>query len=318
LKALRSEGAAGLTQQQGNTVGLVFALAGFALLSCGDAVTKSTVDEWAPTATGALRYLFGAVGLAIAVAVIEGPRALSVQRPWLQAGRGLAVAAATFGFFMAVRSMPLANATSIQFTSPALTAILSAIFLGERATRATWAATGLAFCGVLVVLRPDPAALDGTAAWPLLSATGLASLMIFNRLANGAASALAMQYMVALVATPVLIGLTLAGHWSGVPSLHVGMPDWTVIARCAAVAVTASVAHLMIYLATARASAAAIAPAIYIQLLMALGLGAFFFRDYPDPVALIGAGMIVASGIYLWSDQRRRACVASDQVAAQP
>lgn len=295
-----------MTHQRGTTVGLAFALAGFALLSCGDAVVKSTVDEWPASAVAALRYTIGAGGLAIAVALTEGPRALAVSRPWLQVGRALAVSAATFGLFMAVRYMPLANATSIQFTSPALTAILSAVFVGERAGRAAWAATALAFCGVLVVLRPDPGALDWSAGWPLLSALGLAVLMILNRRAAGTASPLAMQYMVALFAAPMLLVLAVAGHWSGWPPMRLGVPDWTVVARCAVVAGSASVAHLLIYMATARASAAVVAPAIYVQLLVALTLGAIFFADYPDPVAMVGAGMIVASGVYLWADQRRR------------
>jgi hypothetical protein len=40
---------------------------------------------------------------------------------------------------------------------------------------------------------------------------------------------------------------TLAGHLSGIPQLHVGPPDWTVIARCALVAVSATCGHALIY-----------------------------------------------------------------------
>ena len=86
-----------------------------------------------------------------------------MPRPRLQLGRGAAVALATICFFMAVMAMPLADATAIQFTSPILTGILSALVLGERAPRAVWGATALAFAGVLVVLRPN---LLGARAWP--------------------------------------------------------------------------------------------------------------------------------------------------------
>ena len=86
-------------------------------------------------------------------------------------------------------AMPLADATAIQFTSPMITGILSALVLGERAPRAVWGATALAFAGVLVVLRPNVLALGATAFYPLGAAFGMACLMICNRKAAGAALA---------------------------------------------------------------------------------------------------------------------------------
>ncbi|WP_315761150.1 DMT family transporter [Sphingomonas sp. Y38-1Y] len=296
----------------GASTGLLFGMAGFALLSCGDAVIKTTVDEWPASGVAALRYLFGVIGLTIAVRLVEGPRGLSVPRPWLQAGRALAVSVASFAFFMAIRSMPLANATAIQFTSPALTAILSALLLGERAPRAVWGATALAFAGVLIVLRPDVARLGWAAGWPLLAALGMASLMILNRRAVGTGSALAMQYTIALFAAPMLTAVAFAGHWSGVGAMQLSWPDWTVVARCALVAASASTAHLLVYLATMRSSAAVVAPTLYVQLLTALTLGWLLFGDRPDPVALGGAAMVVASGLWLWRSQRPRVVPESE------
>lgn len=286
--------------------GLLFGLSGFALLSMGDAVIKSTVDEWPASAVAALRYGFGLIGLAVAVWWTEGRHGLVIHRPWVQAARGAAVAGASFAFFMAIRSMPLADATAIQFTAPMLTAILSALLLGERAPRAAWVAIAVAFCGVLVVLRPEVGRMGWAVGWPLLAALGMAALMIANRYAAGTASALAMQYLIALFATPILIAVAVIGHWSGDAAMVIAMPDWTVIARCALVACSASISHLLIYLATVRASAAVVAPTIYIQLLTAIGLGMAFFGDWPDPLGLAGAALIVGGGLYLWRSQRVR------------
>ena len=90
----------------------------------------------------------------------------------------------------------------------------------------------------------------------------------------------------------------------GVDALVVGMPDWTIIARCTLVAVTASFGHWLIFMATTRASAAEIAPMTYIQLLMAIGLGIILFGDWPDLTSLAGAGIIIASGLLLWRGSR--------------
>ena len=124
---------------------LLIALAGFFSLSIGDAIVKSMAGEWPGTAVSALRYCFGALGLALILAWRLGRAGFVLPRAWLQFGRGAAVSVATICFFMAVMAMPLADATAIQFTSPIITALLSPLVLRERTTSATFFATLLAF-----------------------------------------------------------------------------------------------------------------------------------------------------------------------------
>ena len=65
---------------------LLIAIGGFSLLSVGDAVVKSMAGEWPAPAVSALRYVFGALGLAVAVALRHGRAGFVFPRPWLQAG----------------------------------------------------------------------------------------------------------------------------------------------------------------------------------------------------------------------------------------
>ena len=123
--------------RRAETTGLLYALAGFALLSCGDAVVKTMSGQWAPTAIAMTRYVLGAVGLGAVLLWREGPRAVIMPAPGAQVLRGAAVALATVGFFSAIFVLPLATATSITFTSPMLTALLAALLLGEPARRET-------------------------------------------------------------------------------------------------------------------------------------------------------------------------------------
>ena len=283
---------------------LLLAICGFVSLSCGDAVVKSMAGAWPGTAVSALRYSFGAAGLALVVALAQGRSGFAVPRPRLQLGRGAAVALATICFFMAVMALPLADATAIQFTSPMLTGILSALVLGERAPKAVWAATALAFAGVLIVLRPNVLALGWPAFWPLGAAFGMAWLMIFNRKAAGAASALAMQLLLAMVAAPLLVAAAILLHWSGAGPFQVPPPSLAVVLKCGAVAVAATLGHLLIYSATVRASAAVVAPMTYVQLIVALALGWAWFGNAPDWTTLGGAALIVAGGLWLWRSQK--------------
>jgi len=284
---------------------LVLALCGFTSLAFGDAVVKSMAGAWPGTAVAALRYSLGALGLAAIVAGVHGRRGFRFPRPALQFGRGAAVALATICFFMGVMAMPLANATAIQFTSPMLTGILSALVLGEKAPAAVWGATALAFAGVLMVLRPEVATLGWAAFWPLGAAFGMAWLMIFNRKAAGSASALAMQLLLAMVAAPLLLAAAALLHATGAPQFHIAAPSLLVVLKCAAVAVFATFGHLLIYSATVRASAALVAPMTYVQLVVALALGWAWFGNPPDAATLGGAALIIAGGLWLWRSQKR-------------
>ncbi|WP_088307590.1 DMT family transporter [Novosphingobium sp. B 225] len=294
------------------TTGLFYAMAGFAVLSCGDAVVKTMTGEWAPTAIAMTRYIIGALGLGVLLWRHEGPAAFRMPAPRVQLLRGGAVAMATIGFFSAVFVMPLATATAITFTSPMLTALLAALLLGEPARRETLVASVVAFAGVLVVLRPNFAVVGWAALLPLLSALGMSVLMIGNRFVAGKGSVLAMQFYVAALASVMLILATTALHFSGIERFAVHLPHWSVIARCALVACSASCAHWLIYMGTTKAGAATVAPMTYIQLLVATLFGWLMFENHPDAMTLAGAAIIIGAGLYLWHAGRVRDVAGTD------
>lgn len=281
---------------------LLLALAGFCSLSVGDAVVKSMAGAWPAPAVSALRYGFGAVGLACYVAWRFGRAGFVMPRPGLQAGRGAAVALATLCFFMGVMAMPLADATAIQFTSPILTALLAPLVLGERTRPATWAATLLAFAGVLVVLRPNLLEIGLAALFPLGAAFGMSWLMMLNRMTAGVAPVMVMQFLLAAVAAPLLVAAAAILHLSGL--VPVGPPSWLTVAKCLGVAVFATLGHTLIFAAVERASASTVAPMTYVQLLVAAGLGWLWFGDPPDAATVGGAALIIAGGLLLWRAQR--------------
>ena len=287
--------------QQSDRAGLLYALAGFALLSVGDAIIKGMAGLWPPTAMAATRYVIAALALSAVLTAKEGRAALwPMPRAGLQWWRGAAVALSSVAMFTAVWLMPLAEATSISFTQPILTALLAVPLLGERIKPAAILATLLAFAGVIVVLRPNFAEIGLAALWPLLAALGMAVLMIANRAAAGAASALAMQTYIAFTGTVVLVLATVVGHFTGIERFAMHWPAWHVVARCAFIAGSATVAHLLIYKATQRAGAATVAPMTYGQLLAAVVLGYVFYGELPDAIAMLGAGIIIAAGLWLW------------------
>ncbi|MEM6475786.1 MAG: DMT family transporter [Pseudomonadota bacterium] len=285
--------------------GLAYAVAGFTVLSIGDAVVKSMADDWPAYAVAALRFSIGALALSALLWRKEGAKAFVPQNLWLQIARGVCLALASLCFFSAIYIMPLAEAMAIAFLSPVLTQLLAGLLLGEKVRRSVWAVSLVALAGVAIILRPNLALLGWGALLPLVSAVFFSLLMITNRASAGQGSALSMQVFVAAICAPLLIVGAGAAKFSGVPALDFGWPSWDVVLRCAFVALTASTAHWLAYLGTAKAGAAQVAPAIYVQMLVAVVLGWAMFGDVPDGYTLLGAGLIIAAGLYLWRDGLR-------------
>lgn len=299
--------------QHDERAGVLVATAGFVLLSVGDAIWKFGVEEWAPTAMAATRYLFGALGLAAMLALREGRAGFRVTRPGVLLLRSVGVTLATSCFVTALRFIPLVEVTALAFVSPIFTALLAGAFLREPIGRATWLATFGGFVGVLIVLRPSFADLGPVALLPLASAFGMSMLVIGNRLSAYSGSPLAMQFQVAAPAALMLWLVAIGGDVSGLPLLAIGTPSVLVLAICLVIAGMASVAHLLVYLGTVRAGAASVAPMTYVQIIVAGALGWALFGSRPDLVALIGIAVIVGSGLFLWHS---RAPVALQDEAA--
>ncbi|MFM6854729.1 MAG: DMT family transporter, partial [Sphingopyxis sp.] len=287
-------------QADGHRSALMIALCAFTLLSCGDALIKSTGGAWPGTAVALLRFASAAVGLGLILWWREGRAGFATRHMAVHIARGASLAIGSLFFFMSLFVMPLAEATAIVFISPALVTLLSAIIMRERIPPSSVVAIALATTGVALVLRPNVAALGWSAVLPLVSAMGMASLLLLNRVSGKNSGPIAAQFWAAFWCTPFCLIAAVAGQWSAIPSLHIIAPSPYVVGACLTIAVTASISHGMLYVATTRASAARIAPATYIQIMVALLLGAVLFHHWPDWISLAGTICVLAGGLCLW------------------
>ena len=286
--------------------GLLYGGLGFALFPVGDAMVKTMSGQWAPTAMAGLRYLIAALGLGLILAVREGRKGFTFPRPGIQWMRGLGVGCAAAAFFGALMLMPLAEATAITFTQPMLTGLLAALILKEPARKETVIATGLAFTGVLIILRPSLMAFGWAALLPLTAALGMSLTMIGNRMVAHLGSPFAMQFAITAIATLVLGGIALLGHASGMPSLHVGPPPPVVLIKCVFVAIVLTTGHWLVFKGTTLVGVGTLAPMTYMQLLGATIMGWLVFGDRPDLVTILGVSLIVSAGLYMWWKGRIR------------
>ncbi len=289
--------------------GITLALVAFAGFPLGDAIIKSMAGEWPAPAVAALRFSIGALALAIILFLREGRHGFQVTRPGPHMARGFALFVGTITFFSAIYIMPLADAVAISFVNPILTALFSGWFLKEKMPPRTWVATLIAFAGVLIMLRPNVAAFGWVAILPLISAFAMSSMLILNRMVSSQRSIFAAQFYIAFWAAIFLSIAAVIGHFL-VPVMAIpGAPDWGIILRCMLVALTASGCHFLLFMATMRTTAAAIAPIVYIQLLIATAISVFIFGDPIDGTAMMGGLLIIFSGLLLWRSSRRATTV---------
>lgn len=279
---------------------MLIAMAGFVIFSFGDALVRSMAGQWPGSAIAALRYTIGAIALGGALAVREGKAGFRCPMPWTQVGRGVAIALMTTCFFTSLGFMPLADTTAVQFTTPMWAALLSAILLGERIGWRKAAPIGLAFSGAVIVLRPNLLALGPSAFLPLLGALLMAVLMMFNRRTAGTGSVLASQFLGAAIAVVFLIPIAIIGNGLGLARFAISPPTPIILLKCAGVAITGTTGHLLLYLATERASASSIAPMSYVQIITATTIGWAAFGALPSWPMLLGSMVIVCAGLMMF------------------
>ncbi|MBX9942790.1 MAG: DMT family transporter [Reyranella sp.] len=272
----------------------VFAMMAFASM---DAISKWLVADYA---IGQMMWIRYAVFCLFAWLVVQRRGGLRVaarsRRPWLQTTRALIAVVESAVFVLAFRYLPLADTHAIAAASPLIVIALGAAFLGERVGPARWLAVLAGFAGMLLIVRPGFRALD----WPLLIPVAGAVLwggyQILVRLCardDSPDTTLVWSAFVAFAAT------TFFGPW------HWLWPDAAGWALLVAVALLGAVAHYALIRALDYAEAGAVQPYSYTLLVWAAVLGALVFGDIPDGWTVMGAAVIVASGLYAWQYDRR-------------
>ena len=263
----------------------------------------------------ALRGLFATSAL-LALAALSGGLVLPRGRVLGALSlRTLAEIGGTVFFLGALTQMPLANLSAIMQSMPLAVTLAAAIVFKERVGLAQLAAIGLGMGGVLLIIRP------GTEGFDIWSMMGLASVacVVVRDLSTRAMPASLPSVTVAVAASAgvMLTGLavTMVRGWQPV-TLH----QLALVAGAAAFLV---VGYLFVVKMMRVGSIAVIAPFRYTALLWALLLGWAIFGTFPDHLTLLGAAIIVATGLFtLYHGGRQRAGVAvppeSRPIGAKP
>lgn len=248
------------------------------------------------------RYFFQFAWMLLLIPFYGFGGLLRTQRFTIQMIRGFLVALATICLFTAVTLIPLADAYTITFASPFIVTILSIPFLGERVGWRRWSAIAVGFVGVLVVIRPGFGDFHMAMLLPLVTATCFAVYQVLTRKIGALPSErpLVLLFYMAFAGT-LAMSLIVPFYWQPVDLLA-----WIGMITMGAIA---AIGHLLLIRALTMASAVVLSPFIYTQLIWAIIIGYGLFGDIPDRWMLLGGGIIIGSGLFVFyrEHQRKRA-----------
>jgi drug/metabolite transporter (DMT)-like permease len=232
-------------------------------------------------------------------AMVPGTRIYSLRTTSvpLQLLRGAALLGSSFFFITGLRYLPIAEASATGFVAPIFVTALSIIFLSEKVGVRRWIATATGLFGVLVILRPGTSAFHVAAFLPIISAFCWAGTLIMTRMMSGKEhSSTIMTY--SSIAGVAILSVMAPFAWV--------TPTWHDIMFGILVGVASTAGQWIVVLAFRYADASVLAPFSYTQLLWVSLLGFLVFREVPDTWTIVGAGFIVASGLYTAHRERVR------------
>ena len=222
--------------------------------------------------------------------------------------RGAILPLSSLCFFSALKYLPLAEATAINYASPILVILLAVFFLGERMTRPRIALVLAGIAGMFLIVRPGSAVFQGAALLSLGSVVFYATFQVLTRTLAGEDSRVLLFF-------PALAGAVMMTAVLPWLDTGVAMP-WTDFAFIGLAGLLGTVGHFMFILAFQRAPASALTPFTYVHLVWATLVGWLVFGNFPDAWTLAGMAVIVGSGVLIAMHERRRARAATPEPTA--
>lgn len=295
-------------------IGLV--TVGIVLFSVQDVIIKQISGNYP---VQELVFLRSIVALGLLLAMLHWRQGLGKLRTayWgRHFARGLAMCASYITYYLAIAALPLAEAVALYFVSPVLVTVLSVVVLKEKVTGRRIGAVVLGFSGTLVILRPGLGLFEMAAIFSLLAALFYATSVVLTRRMAGSESGMAMAVYATAVylITTGIVGLlwpdgfaTTSSH----PSVQFMARPWllptaTDMWLIVATGFIAAIGFYCLAQAYLVAQATVVAPFEYVMLILGILWGFLFWREVPDLFTVVGAGLIIASGLIILPQRPHR------------
>jgi len=275
-------------------IGLV--LMSLVVFSGLDAISKILVADYSPVLITWGRY--GAnLMLLLPFMLRAGARPFATAGIGLQIGRGFAMGGSSVLFIAGLAQMAMPDATAVAFAAPLMVTALSIPFLGERVGIRRWSAVAVGFVGVMVIVQPGSSSFHLASLFPLASAACWAAGLIITRRIKTRDATLTTLLYTTLVAFLIMTAF-LPWVWQPLPLRALGL--------ILVMGVLSSAGQYFLLLGYQRGPASLLAPFSYMQIITSTFWSAVLFGTWPGAATLIGAPIVVASGLYVFHRERVR------------
>ena len=285
--------------EQNTRLGILLMVATTFVFAMQDGISRHLASEYNVLMVVMIRYwFFAAFVVTLAVRQAGLRAAAATGQPFVQAFRGLLLAAEICVMVLGFVLLGLVESHAVFACYPLLVAALSGPVLGERVGRLRWAAIGVGFLGVLIILRPGFAVFAPEALVPLLAASMFALYGLLTRYVGRRDSTATSFFWTGTVGAAFM---SVVGIWFWEPMTP---PDW---AWMGALCVTGASGHWLLIRTYEVAEASAVQPFAYLQLVFASSLGIAVFGERLEWNVALGAGIVIAAGLFtLWRERARR------------
>lgn len=273
-----------------NTKGALLALLAFAIFSTHDVIVKSLGADYSPVQIVFFSVLLGFPWVTLMLIRDASTGNLRPVHPWWTALRTIATTVTGISAFYAFSTLPLAQVYAILFAAPLIITLLSIPILGERVRLRRWVAVLVGLSGVLVVLRPGSEALTLGHLAALMAAIGgaLASIIV-RKIGKDERNVVLLIFP--MMTNFVVMGAALPFVYQPMPIEHFG--------GLAIMSILALLASALVIQAYKAGEAVIVAPMQYSQIIWATVFGLMLFDEALDLPTIIGASIIIASGLYI-------------------
>jgi drug/metabolite transporter (DMT)-like permease len=289
-------------------IGILLKLASGLAFTCMSALVKAMSVGFPVGQLVFFRSAFALVPLLIWLGVTNHlADAVRTQRPLGHLRRGLIGSGGMFFGFGALSFLPLSDVVAIGYATPLIVVVLAALVLRETVRIYRWSAVMVGFIGVILMVSPHMAGRSvgdmmgaGPAFGVLLGLCGAlcaaGATIEVRRLTATETTAAIVFYFTML--TTLLGAATLAFRW-------VTPPDAATWALLITTGILGGIGQILMTQSYRYADASLIAPFDYAQMIWAILLGWFVFGEFPLPVVLAGAAIVIAAGLFvIYREQR--------------
>lgn len=218
---------------------------------------------------------------------------------------------AAITYLTALREIPLGNAASILQSLPLAVTLGAAIFLREPVGWRRWSAIVIGFLGVLIIIRPGPEGFTLASLYVVVSMFSAASRdLVTKRIAADVPSLTVTLFTTTANAVVGALLIIPLGGWQPM--------SWSSMVNLTLAAVLVFVGYQCVVMAMRTGEISFIAPFRYTSLIWGVGLGMFFFGEPLDPWMLVGAAIVIGSGLYTFYREQKRATVPPTGQKSQP